>query len=367
MRLLYRLLLFLSVLNLASGHLIAEGAWIVDQNKRAFLHCARYPAFSGTCVAYSARDREWVSFIDNETVFPTYRVLLWEGPTQTREWVESIENLTRQHTFDIVDVGVPRPESSWGKSTDFNRDWMAATTTLAFRLHLIDPEILVSVGAFCHCDLRQMMYSVGPGDAYERGKLMYSVQLGSDVFWWDSSWLFPINLTCMVLCFVFAVSGCHVWSQRYASYGTLGTSIRKEEIRMAIATSLVFHFPSLVTLLVMMASMKCRALSDQLASLLVASVACLAFSTIYIRSCDAKSKLFLAMSCFWAAVFLLVASVVTTYFLTPDAYEAYLDIMALQDRPVPVWVVNLTQRSGPTWDILWNYAIRDFGLDYVTL
>lgn len=346
----------LCLLGTSKSELVASGPFLVRDGLRVSLQCDGRPG--SNCVVYrSSLHHVWHGRNDSGV-----RILVWDEPTQTRRWVETLDNLTRMHRFDIVDVGEPQPHSSWGVNTDFARDWMAATTVVAFRLHLANPDTVISVGAFCHLDLRQMMFRVGPGDAYERGKLIYSVRLRTSVFWWDGPWLLPLSLASIVICFISALTGCHRWSLRYSAYGALGNTTRRDEMHMALSTSVFYSTLVSLTLVVLVSVIECN--TEYLLWTLVVTVVFLAFGSLYNRALDVDSRLFMPMVSFWTSLYFLTVSVVTMYLLTPQAYEDALDVMSLQDRPVPVWVADATPLTNPVSQLMWNYAVRDFGLDH---
>lgn len=355
--------------------LVSDNAWFLNESThaRVSLHCVGFrdlavASFLGAnCVRYASDEHEqWASRIGNITSSGLVPVLAYEGATQTREWVETLENLTSAHRFALVDIGAPTEPNTWGHSTDFFRDWMAAATTVCFRLHRIDPAVMISVGAFCGLDLRRMMRNVGPGDAFERGKLAYSVRLVPSMFWWDGDWVYALSLASMVLSFGLAVAGCSLYEVRYAAYGALGNS-RKHEFRLAVAASMLFHVAVIFgTTLLLVAMSGCRSVADDVSWVLVLAACCTVLSSAYINYVDCGSRAFCAMCCFWASLYFLLVGAFAMYLLTPASYQGFLDLMALEGRPVPVWAARLDVRDpdAPSFWAAWQYVGRRYDLDY---
>jgi hypothetical protein len=369
-----RLATLLLLLSPCSASLVADGAWIVNESTRSrvTLHCVSFrdldvARFLGAnCVRYPTDQHdEWGGQVDNITRRGMLPVLAYEGRTQTRAWVETLENLTRRHSFALVDIGVPVEPEMWGVSTDFFRDWMAAATTVCFRLHRIDPAVLISVGAFCWVDLRHMMDSIGPGDAYERGKLVYSVRVTPDMFWWNGTGLFVVNLLALLLSFVCGLAGCSLYEGRYAAYGFVG-SPRKHDVQTAIAASMLFHAALLLgTVLFIVSISRCGTVADDVSWLLVVEAVCLGLATTYVRHWDCRSRAFLSMCCFWAALYFLLIGAFTLYLLTPEAYQHFLGMMSLEGRPVPVFVAEAgaADFADPSWKLVWDYVGKAYALD----
>ena len=369
------LLWLLAFASPCAASLVAQSAWFLNESThaRVSLHCVGFrdlavASFLGAnCVRYASDQHEqWAPRIANITELGLLPVLAYEGATQTRHWVETLENLTSAHRFALVDIGAPAEPNTWGHSTDFFQDWMAAATTVCFRLHRIDPAVMISVGAFCGLDLRRMMQSVGPGDAFERGKLAYSVRLSPAMFWWDGSWVFVLSLAAMVLSFGLALAGCSLYEGRYAAYGALG-NFRKHEFRLAMAASMLFHVAVIfTTMLVLVAMSGCRTVGDDVSWVLVVSAACTVLSSSYVSYIDCGSRTFLAMCCFWASLYFLVLAAFAMYLLTPGSYQSFLDLMSLDSRPVPVWVAKMDVRDprAPSFSVLWEYVGSKYDLDY---
>jgi len=289
----------------------------------------------------------------------------YEGPTQSREWVESLEMLASRYRFDGVDVGHPSQPSTWGRSTDVYSDWMAAVTMVCYRLHRIDPGLLIAVGAFCNLDLRAMMSRVGPADAFERGKLVYSVRVTTSTFWWNDELLKVLNLTCGVASFVAAVCGCTAYVRKYPTYEALGRQ-GKREWRMAAASSGVLSLGGLAVTMIFMTLVQCSTLAGDASWLLVFFSFWVALSVSYVAYCSCDSTAFVAMCFFWASLFLFAMFSSTLYLLTPQAYQDFLGLLALDDRPVPVMVsvLGTADPLDPVWHLLWNYVNNVYDLDF---
>lgn len=355
--------------------LVSAGAWFLNESThaRVSLHCVGFrdvavASFLGAnCVRYASDQHgQWAPHIANISSSGLLPVLAYEGATQTREWVETLENLTSAHRFALVDIGAPTEPNTWGHSTDFFKDWMAAATTVCFRLHRIDPAVMLSVGAFCRLDLRSMRYNVGPGDAFERGKLAYSVRLSPDMFWWDGDWVYGLSLASMVLSFGLAVAGCSLYEVRYANYGALG-NFRKHEFRMAMAASILFHVAVIFgTMLLLVAMSGCRTVADDVSWLLVLAAACTVVSSAYIGYIDCGSRTFAAMCCFWASLYFLLVGAFALLLMMPITYERFLDLMDLDARPVPVWAsrIDVSDPAAPSFAAMWDYVGRKYDLDY---
>jgi hypothetical protein len=355
--------------------LVSAGAWFLNESThaRVSLHCVGFrdlavASFLGAnCVRYASDQHgQWAPHIANISSSGLVPVLAYEGATQTREWVETLENLTSAHRFALVDIGAPTEPNTWGHSTDFFKDWMAAATTVCFRLHRINPDVMISVGAFCGLDLRRMRYNVGPGDAFERGKLAYSVRLSPSMFWWDGDWVYALSLASMVLSFGLAVAGCSLYEVRYAAYGALG-NYRKHEFRVAMAASMLFHVAVIFgTVMLIVAMSSCRTVGDDVSWLLVLAACCTVVSSAYINYVDFGSRTFAALCCFWASLYFLLVAAFTLYLMMPASFEAFLDLMTLEGRPVPVWAskIQVDNPNALWFTSVWDFVGSKYGLDY---
>lgn len=382
-----RVFVALVLLCVSECSLIAQGPWILNETtgQRVRLRCLNWygefdnvaasveliSSSSANCVKLGyipGETRGWDDVVGNLSSRGFLVFLGYEGRTQTREWVEGLENMTSMYKFNGVDIGNPSLPSTWGRSTDVYSDWMAAASMVCYRLHRIDPELLISIGAFCRMDLRSMMKRVGPGDAFERGKLIYSVTALPESFWFNDELLKVLNLTFGLSSFLAALCGCTFYVKKYPTYDALGMQ-GKREWRMAAASSMVFHVASLfVTLLFIqfMTSIHCTTLAGDVAWVLVLFSVLVAVSGSFISFCSCEATAFVAMCFFWASLFLFGLFSFTFYLMTPTAYVDFMDLMELNDRPVPVWVDKIGTRNptDPVWELLWAHLLKKYELDF---
>jgi len=372
-------ILLFALLRAVIAELVTEGPYIMNNTQRVRLRClgwngdpsvdvgALATRVGANCVRLSSTAAiNWTQSVWELRQRGLMVFLAYQGLSQTHEWVDVLENLTRAHKFDGVDVGTPAPRSTWGRSTDVYGDWLAAATLICYRLHRIDPELLVAVGAFCNVDLRDMVSMVGPADAFERGKLLFSVKVFPDSIWWHDGLLNVVNILSGLATMYCALMACVYCVDRKSSYSALGNG---SVWRMGVAASLVFHFGAFALVLCFMQLMlvaNCDALAAQASWALLVIVLALAFSATTLSHCQCRSSIFMAMVYAWASTLFFAVFALTCYLLSPESYVDYMGLMALDDRPVPVWVgaTGTQDSTDEAWAILWDRMDSVYALDF---
>ncbi len=312
------------------------------------------------------------------------------GSYTVQKWIQSMEILARRYNMTGLDLRneIHDQENiriTWGESDDIRSDWLAASTLATERLHSINKDLLIFVGGLCYnFDLRAMMRRVGPMNAFDRRKLVYTTHVYPWSFWWNTELLKLINLISLLFSFMSFLCGltCYFDYFSYLQYKILRGSLDKycitqkptvcDIIRASVifwacwfALSLLFFFTS--------SQNGCSTVANDSLWLVIASLIFTCFAAAAVL-CQRKCTTCLwhtywGLSLGWLGVFFFSLFFVTMYLLSVQSYDDFLKLWALENRPVPVWVgefgdsVSRVHRN-QGWDRLWHVISSAYDLDF---
>jgi hypothetical protein len=346
-------LLALSLFTATSCTLVTQGSWLTSNGTRVQLRCAEWGNRSRilpttNCLRISNDIESGLRYARSRNLLAFYR---YGGRTQNYEWMETLINTTNRFKFDGVDIGAPSPGSSWGQTTDVYKDWKTAAA-LAYR-NIKQPDVMFVVGGFCGVDLRSMANSIGPMDAFDDGKLMYSAQVLGSTFWWDRA---VVQTACVM--FGLATFFCFYCACVLKSYDKTDWIMRVEWFT-CLASSIVMFIGGLLTIIVFiqyMTNLGCDSVAADASVFLVIMSVMVALCGALIAYYNFHIPTFSAIGCCWLGLFFASMFGISLYLISPRSYYDYLRLLSLENRPVPVWVT--------TNDAWFPTAVEPLELDY---
>ena len=323
---------------------------------------------------------------------------LWNLPGfSTEDWIQSLETFARRYRAAGMDFrneihdqdGV---KITWGKSTDPNSDWLAASSLAYDRLHAIDPELLAIVGGLCwNFDLRAMAKNVGPLRAFNNRKLVYTVHVYPFSFWWQSdNNLITTVLTPLAASFAILFLGISTVSfalifrysvalgYKYIEFNQQQRSSKGVVALLAVAASnLFFSFWLVISVIYsnISSTAGCSSLEADARPYIIASSIFVALSGLclvaYVCTVCCYPEYFswfqlAAWFSLWMGLFFASVAAVGWYFSTDRAYYDFLGSFALNNRPVPVWIgeFGTGDPSEYMFQFLWKYISETYNLDF---
>jgi hypothetical protein len=323
---------------------------------------------------------------------------LWNLPGfSTEDWVQSLETMARRYKMAGMDLrneihdqdGV---KITWGQSDDVNTDWLAASSMAYGRLHAIDPEILAIVGGLCwNYDLRAMAKNVGPVQAFNNRKLVYTVHVYSFSFWWLAEdrvitkvitplalGFFVLLMVASVLCFAAILK--NNGASDYKIFGSPAPpqhNLFETLILVLGSSNFVFSFWLMLTVTYanVTSSVGCSTLAADVVPFVVFLAVMVGLSGVcfllYVCIICCYPDLFsLVRVCAWAtlwiALLFLSVTLVGLYLGTERSYLDNLQLFALNDRPVPVWIgeFGTGDPEDDVFQFLWRYIHDKYDLDF---
>lgn len=314
---------------------------------------------------------------------------LWNlgGNYSTWDWIHSMEVLVGRYKMFGFDLRNEIHDQdgvviTWGKSGNINTDWLEASSLASERLRAINRDLFIIVGGLCwNMDLRPLMKNVGPVDAFDDGKLIYSAHVYSWSFWWKmepelldslSSGSVVFSFISLLVSLMCAVN--YLGRLKYYLYSKFDNSVEYtaylDTLYFLVATSAIFHLCWFILGMVFVSTAQnggCSTLADD-AHWLVVTEAVL-FVLTFLMFCygvpvdiSVLAWLFLWMGLFFMSVFAVLC-----YLRTDTAINDYLNLWALENRPVPVWVGEFGTAlpgSDTVFDLILNYVVRKYDLDF---
>ena len=295
---------------------------------------------------------------------------LWHGHNiSTTEWVRGLAFLAARYRNNPLVVGLDLRNEihdqdntviTWGKSTDADSDWLAASTLAEQAIAAVNPHVLIIVTGLCRAyDLRPLMDQPGPSAAaFHRSKLVYTTHVYTFSWWWARfNWQgvmysaiagFVLSSMCISQPF-FCVSA---FAGSFAPFAALWIAVACARASIARGVG-------------------CETLATESTPWLVAGLLLMLLSSIclvaFVRSAveDVIMPLLKCLLC-WiclACVAAVVLSYLTgTYWMVVDDLRRW----RLERRAVPVFVGEFGTGVGDsTWQ--WGYlmqVIREFDLDF---
>lgn len=356
------------------------------------------------CVVNEIQKRKIYVIFNNHCSWPAWvggpafsQQGLWHFPSSFKDgnytfekWVQSMEILVLRYNMTGIDIrneihDQDNVRITWGESENFRTDWLAASSIAAKRLHQIDNTLLIFVGGLCYnFDLRAMMKKVGPTSVFDKHKLIYTTHVYSWSFWWNQDTLKLLNATALLLSFAAFLCGLTLYYNyfNYLQYRVLRAfeakdcnlkSIHPLEIMSSscsfhlawLLTSVVFYFTSLAN--------GCSTIADDALWLVMISMILLS-TTVTMALCHRRCTAFLwhtfwGLCLMWLGLFFLIFFFVTLYLLSPQSYDDFFKLWALDNRPVPVWVGEFGDSVAQTnrnhaWNKLWTFISMKYDLDF---
>jgi hypothetical protein len=306
-------------------------------------------------------------------------------------WIRALEILARRYKVAGIDLrneihdqdGI---EITWGKSPDITTDWLAASTLATQRLQRIDETMLIIVGGLCwNIDLRVMMREVGPMEAFVRQKLMYSTHAYSFSFWFNTDDLKYVAFTSLILSVSAFLCGFTIYFNHFfyvkykvLRYPSMYSCLSEEfDVWEFLASSATFHAAWLIiswTYYNISSTNGCSTLAqDSLWLVIVSTVGlCLAGVSLLCKCNFPKTfycHTFWGLSLCWFSLFAMSFFFVVLYLVSDQAYDDFLKLWALDNRPVPVWVGEFgddvaSPVKNHAWYIIWNFISKRYNLDF---
>jgi hypothetical protein len=236
------------------------------------------------------------------------------------------------------------------------------------------------VGGLCwNFDLRAMMKNVGPSSVFDRRKLIYNVHAYSYSFWWNMdllNWISFISLIAGLAAFLCGLICYHNFLSATRKFKNSKVLYAWDEfdIYEFLAASVWFHAAWLATALmyyVTAMSSGCSSVASG-ASNIITSCIILTTITITISLCCCNTfyfKSFIGSSLCWIGIYLFSIFLVTLYLFSTQSYLDFLNLWALDNRPVPVFVgeIGVTvsgYHKTEAWYILWEFVRHTYDLDF---
>jgi hypothetical protein len=357
------------------------------------------------CLVRAVQDRGLLVIFNNHCSWPDWvgkreisRQGLWhyefddhrKKNYSMESWITSLEILVRRYNMTAIDIrneisDEGKTRVTWGETTDPKTDWLAASTVASKRIRAIDESILIILGGLCwNFDLRAMMKNVGPKEVFESRKLIYTVHGYSYSFWWNigDGLLDLVHFTSLIGGLVgffcgFLVFYKHFYSTKnhYRCFTSdNGFVLRGIDICEIFAASVWFHGSWFATALVyynISTEAGCSTVAVGAIWLIVLSLILMIGATLmllcyYDWFCF---KTFVGESLCWLGLYFMTLFFVTLYLLSHQSYYDFLNLWALQDRPVPVFVGEIgvpvsAINKNHGWYIIWNYVRKTHDLDF---
>ncbi len=322
---------------------------------------------------------------------------LWNLPGySTEDWIQSMEIITRRYKIAGMDFRNEIHDQdgvrvTWGETDDINTDWLAASTVAYDRLYRIDPEIIAIIGGLCwNTDLRSMVNNVGPVQAFQNKKLVYTVHVYTFSFWWNnlaapiidpltsaSLWSFILCLMVSITCFF------KQWSLvRKGEYIPLEIHYKKnyfcdtwsKGIKVFVSTSLLFQIGWLSWAVFYYNAAKSAGCSsfanDSIWLIILASIfMAIAFCSgllLWCKERELSPHLITASWLLWISLFFLGMFIVGKYLTSHTAYYDSLKAWSLENRPVPVMIgeFGTGNPDEPIFRLIWRYIHEKYNLDF---
>ena len=325
----------------------------------------------------------------------------WVGPGQkvsqglwnlgqnysTWDWIQSMEVLVRRYKMFGFDLRNEIHDQdgvviTWGKTEDIHTDWLAASSLASKHLRAIDKDLFIIVGGLCwNLDLRPLMKDVGPSDAFDDGKLIYTSHVYSWSFWWqlepslfemlfNASIVFSfISLLISLMC---AVNYFH--RMRYYLYKTFDSNMDyyffKEVLYYFVSTSCVFHLCWLVMGCIFVSNAQwggCSTLAEDARWLVVTESVAFVLTFLMLCYWVPLEISMLAWFFLWIGLFFVSAFVVLCYLRTDGAIYGFLSMWALDNRPVPVWVGEfgtVLPGNDRVFGLILDFIVNTYNLDF---
>jgi hypothetical protein len=302
-------------------------------------------------------------------------------------WIKSMEILVRRYNMSGFDIRNELHDEggiriTWGESDDVHSDWLAASTLAAQRLHAIDDSILIIVGGLCwNFDLRAMMKNVGPPGVFERRKLVYTVHGYSYSFWWnindDTLGMLSaasllgglVGLLCGFTCY-------YNYFSNFKSYYKHSTTCIPQgfDIYEFLAASMWFHGAWLATAYAyqrVSIDSGCSSVASGADWLVITStVLTILAAVVFVMNYDYfYVNTYTGLCLCWLGVYFVSVFCVTIYLFSNQSYLDFLNMWALKDRPLPVFIGEIgvlvdSVNRNHAWYILWDYVRQTYDLDF---
>jgi hypothetical protein len=312
------------------------------------------------------------------------------GNYTVQKWIHSMEILARRYNMTGMDLrneihDQDNVRITWGETNDVRSDWLAASTLATEKLHKINSELLIFVGGLCYnFDLRAMMRQVGPINAFEKRKLVYTTHVYPWSFWWNDELLKLISITSLLMSFVSILCGltCYFDYFTYFQYTILNGSIDRfhvtkvPSIQDVLGSSMIFWVCWFILSMLFFfssANNGCSTIASDSLWLVITSLVCMSISMAFLL-CKRKINTcfwhtYWGLALVWLGMFLLSLFFVTMYLISTTSYDDFFKLWALENRPVPVWVgefgdsvSKINRNQG--WQRLWHFISYQMDLDF---
>jgi hypothetical protein len=306
-------------------------------------------------------------------------------------WIKCLEILAKRYKVAGIDLRNEVHDQdgvtiTWGESPDIKTDWLAAASLATHQLFKIDNSMLIFVGGLCwNLDLRAMMQNVGPMEAFNRQKLVYTTHIYSFSFWWNNDFLKLMTFTSLVMSFTSFLCGLTLYFNYFSyvkhkvlKYSSITECISTElNIWEVFIGSVVFWFLWLVLSLVFYVTSYingCSTLSQDSRWLIITCstflVLCLIVNCWYSWNHNLLWRhTFWGLCLCWFGLFSLTVFFVSLYLLSSQSYDDFFNLWMLNDRPVPVWVGEIGDdvakiNKNHAWYKAWNFVFKKYNLDF---